>query len=228
MTLPQHECRRCGVCCKKGGPSLHAEDRELVENGVIEARYLYTLRKGEPVHDPVRGCIFPLDSELIKIKGKHPAWTCVFFDETENCCRIYASRPLECRVLKCWDIREIVAVYPRNRLTRNDLLSGNADYVSLIETHEQKCGVSRYRQILASLRETPEDAAARQEIQDMLAFDHHLRNLMVEKLRVHPDMLEFLFGRPLQTSAGNGSEQGWIHIHGKPSITESGAGEPRG
>ncbi len=222
MTLPQHECRRCGVCCKKGGPSLHAEDRALVETGVIEARYLYTLRKGEPVHDPVRGRVFPLDSELIKIKGKSPSWTCVFFDEAESRCQIYLSRPLECRVLKCWDIREIVAVYSRNRLIRQELLSDNADYESLVEIHEQKCSIFRYRQLLAFLRKTPEDAAARQEVQGMLAFDHHLRNLMVEKMRVHPDLLEFLFGRPLQAS--NTSEDYPGRIPGGLFATENRGG----
>ncbi len=222
MTLFQTECKRCGVCCGKGGPSLHAEDRELVESGVIEARYLYTLRRGEQVHDPVRGCVFPLDAEMIKIKGKRPAWTCVFLDEAEKHCRIYASRPLECRVLKCWDIRDIVAVYSRNRLTRKDLLSDNADYGSLIEIHERKCGVSRYRQLLMSLRKNPESGIIRQEIQDMLAFDHHLRELMVEKMRVHPDLLEFLFGRPLQAS--NTSEDYPGRIPGGLFATENRGG----
>jgi hypothetical protein len=30
-------CRRCGTCCRKGGPALHREDRHLVVDGLIPA-----------------------------------------------------------------------------------------------------------------------------------------------------------------------------------------------
>lgn len=47
-------CRRCGTCCEKGGPALHTDDRMLIENGHIPARYLFTIREGEPVVDNVK------------------------------------------------------------------------------------------------------------------------------------------------------------------------------
>ena len=72
------ECIRCGTCCEKGGPALHAEDKALVEAGRIHTRYLYTIRKGERVHDNVRNCLIPATSDIIKLKGKNQSWVCVF------------------------------------------------------------------------------------------------------------------------------------------------------
>ena len=50
----------------------------LIDSGLIPAKHLYTLRKGELVNDSIRGRLLPLESEMIKIKGRNRAWTCVF------------------------------------------------------------------------------------------------------------------------------------------------------
>jgi len=63
------ECKRCGTCCKKGGPCFHVEDKMLIEKGVILIKYLYNIRKGESAYDNIKGCLIPVTSELIKIKG---------------------------------------------------------------------------------------------------------------------------------------------------------------
>ena len=62
-------CQRCGVCCEKGGPSLHIKDRRLVDSGRIPARCLFTIRQGELARDNVKGTLEPMAAELIKIKG---------------------------------------------------------------------------------------------------------------------------------------------------------------
>ena len=190
-------CRRCGICCDKGGPTFHAEDRILVESGVIPARHLYTLRKGEMVNDPIRGCLLPLESEMIKIKGRMPAWTCVFFDKTGSACRIYEHRPLECRILKCWDTRDIEAEYSRNRLTRKDILSGIPALWSLVADHDLRCSHLALRKLLDAKSGR---AAVKKDIQEMLGYDRSIREIVVEKTGVEPDMLDFIFGRPLLES----------------------------
>ena len=76
-------CRRCGTCCRKGGPAFHLADRPLIEKGTIPLRHLFTIRQGERVKDPIRGVVRPVDTELIKIKGAQDTWTCTFFDELE-------------------------------------------------------------------------------------------------------------------------------------------------
>jgi Fe-S-cluster containining protein len=188
------ECRRCGTCCEKGGPAFHAEDRMLIDSGLIPAKHLYTLRKGEMVSDAIKGCLLPLESEMIKIKGRNLDWTCVFFDKTGSACRIYDHRPLECRILKCWDTRDIEAEYARNRLTRKDLLSGIQGLWGLIEDHDQRCSHVTLRKLLNSKTGDP---AARKTVQEMVEYDQSIRLLVVEKAGVEPELLEFIFGRPL-------------------------------
>jgi len=188
------ECRRCGTCCDKGGPGLHAEDRVLIDSGLIPARHLYTLREGEIVNDAIKGRLLPLESEMIKIKGQNRAWTCAFFDKTGSACRIYEHRPLECRILRCWDTRDIEAVYSRNRLTRKDLLSGIPGLWSLIEDHALRCSHVTLRRLLDS---KSGGATAKTTVREMIEYDRSIRLLVVEKAGVESDMLDFIFGRPL-------------------------------
>ena len=114
---------RCGTCCKKGGPTFHHADKTLIEAGVIESKYLYTIRKGEMAYDNVKQCLEPVSSDVIKIKGKNESQTCIFFNEPQSVCTIYENRPTECRALKCWDTKALEGLYAKKRLTRKDLLS---------------------------------------------------------------------------------------------------------
>ena len=188
------ECRRCGTCCEKGGPTFHADDRMLIDAGLIPARRLCTLRKGEMVNDSIRGCLLPLESEMIKIKGQNRAWTCVFFDKIGPACCIYEHRPLECRILKCWDTREIEAVYSQNLLTRKDLLSAVPALWSLIEDHDLRCSHVALRKLLDS---KSGGAVENKTVREMVEYDRSIRMLVVEKAGIESDMLDFIFGRPL-------------------------------
>lgn len=193
MTLSS-ECSRCGICCEKGGPAFHIEDRMLIESGLIPATDLYTLRKGEMVNDAIRGCLVRLESELIKIKGQGRAWTCVYFDKKEGGCRIYEHRPLECRLLKCWDTRDIEAAYSQNRLTRKDIFSGIPALWSLIADHDLRCSHETVQNLLDS-KSRAEDS--NHGVREMVEYDRSIRMLVVEKAGVDSKMLDFIFGRAL-------------------------------
>ena len=173
----------------------------LIDSGLIPAKHLYTLRKGELVNDSIKGCLLPLESEMIKTKGRNRAWTCVFFDKTGPACRIYEHRPLECRILKCWDTRDIEAAYSQNRLMRKDLLSGIPALWSLIEDHDQRCSHVTVRKLLDS---KSGGAAAIKAFQEMVEYDRSIRVLVVEKAGVEADMLDFIFGRPLSEAIRGG------------------------
>jgi len=190
------ECRRCGTCCKKGGPALHIKDLSLVENGVIHTRYLYTLRKGEPAYDNVKGHLVPVTGELIKIKGRATTWSCIFYDENTNACKIYANRPIECRVLKCWDTRAIENMYAENRLTRRHLMSGVKGLWGLIETHEARCDYALIKGMVQNMDPGCKNAAAT-NLLEIIQYDTQIRRLVVEKSGVSEDMTDFLFGRSL-------------------------------
>lgn len=196
-TAPAQRCSHCGTCCRNGGPSLHEEDRPLVENGLVHTRQLYTIRKGELARDQIRGGLVRVDSELIKIKGHGRSWTCLFLDEDSHRCRIYAHRPLECRELECWDTSRIEQVYDRGRLDRRALLSGIQGLWELIEEHERRCGYDRLRNWLQSMNGSRAQEA-RARLSESKTFDVELRKLLVARGCVEPGQLDFLLGRPVE------------------------------
>jgi Fe-S-cluster containining protein len=187
-------CRRCGTCCNKGGPAFHLEDRMLIDAGLIPATHLVTLRKGERVNDAIRGALISLESEMIKIKGGSRTWRCIYLDTTGPACLIYENRPLECRILKCWDTRDIEAAYAHNRLMRKDIFSEIPALWDLIADHDQRCSHG----VLQNLLDSPFGGIdAKKAVQEMIAYDQSIRLLVVEKAGIKTDMLDFLFGRPL-------------------------------
>jgi Fe-S-cluster containining protein len=190
------QCKRCGICCKKGGPSLHEEDRDLVDSGRIPARSLFTLRKGELARDNVRGRLTPLPAEILKIKGTTAGWTCLFFDEPSKGCGIYKYRPLECRALNCRDTRKLEAMYDRSRLTREDLLGKVNGLWELIADHERRCSYEKVKRLIdeGSVRGVLKREA---EILEIMRYDIHLRRLTMDRAGVGEGILDFLFGRPL-------------------------------
>jgi len=195
-------CKRCGTCCKKGGPSFHQADKALIETGVIPSRCLYTIRKGEMAYDNVRQCLEPVKSDIIKIKGKGDSWTCLFFDEAQDACSIYESRPIECRALKCWDTAELEALYTRKRLKRKDLIADIEGLWDLIKDHQERCN---YDTVHALVKAINSDGAgdSRLKLAALIQFDIEIRQLVVSRGGLDADMLDFLFGRPLHRTLKN-------------------------
>lgn len=191
-------CKRCGTCCLKGGPVFHLSDRPLVENGIIPLRHLVTIRKGERAHDPVRGVVEPVATELIKMKGTHDNWTCTFFNDRNSGCRIYADRPVECRLLKCWDTADLEAIYGKDLLTRRHLLENVAGLWELVVEHEARCGWGNLGE-MAARHKKDRDKSTGKAMAEIIAYDRHLRRLVVEKSGIDPQILDFLFGRPLRS-----------------------------
>jgi len=191
-------CRRCGTCCRKGGPALHRQDGSLINDGRIPAETLYTIRPGEPVQDNVAGRPSFAGGDIIKIKGSGDGWCCRFLEDATNRCTIYDHRPAECRALQCWDTRTIEALYGRERLSRRDLLHGVAGLWELIEDHEGRCNYHRIGHLAERLSGGPgEQKAALSAVTDMVKYDENLRQLLVENGHTPDGMLDFLLGRPL-------------------------------
>lgn len=197
--LATTECIRCGTCCQKGGPSFHLEDKALVEKGVILAKHLYTIRKGELSYDNIQRHLIPATTDIIKIKGQKDSWTCFCFNIEKNQCRIYDYRPLECRALKCWDTREIEKIYAANRLTRQDLLSGIEGLWDLVKEHQTRCSYEKLKRLIDDLDGTERNKAL-QEIQGTMAYDSEIRKLAVQKGNLDPEITDFLFGRPFMAT----------------------------
>jgi Fe-S-cluster containining protein len=193
-----YRCRRCGTCCRKGGPGLHLEDRELVDAGKIPLSHLLTLRQGEPVYDNVSDCIAPAVTDIIRIKSVQDGRSdCAFYDPAKKGCRIYHHRPCECDALQCWDTRKIEAVYNCRRLTRRHLLCDVAGLWDLVAHHQERCDYAHVAELADRIRQRRQAEAAEKELLELVRFDGHLREISLERSKMDPGMLDFLFGRPL-------------------------------
>ena len=184
------KCRRCGICCEKGGPSFHMCDRQLIVEGRIQLSDIYTIRPGEPAYNNVREQVEPTVADIIKIKSRPVSNACIFYQAGEGVCGIYSDRPLECRLLKCWDTAEIVAVYDRERLSRKDLLQNAQPLWELVEMHQSEISYDRVSQLVQA-----EDKAA---LAQLIRYDASLREVTREKTPANSGVLEFLFGYPLE------------------------------
>lgn len=195
-------CIRCGTCCKKGGPAFHHADKRLIEEGIIDSRCLYTIRKGELAYDNVRECLVPADTDIIKLKGQNDSWTCIFFDEHRTACRIYANRPVECQALQCWNTAEVEKIYTENRLTRADLILKIEGLWDLLEDHQRRCDYGTIHKLVKAL-EGPQKNKARQQLIEIIQYDIEIRKLVVARAGLDGDMMDFLFGRPLTITLKN-------------------------
>ena len=121
QTHKKAECRRCGTCCRKGGPALHGPDAELLSGGILRARDLCAFRAGELVRDETLERIVPLPGELVKIAAPHGSrpddWTCRFLTE-KNLCFIHGTQPIECRAFYCEAPEALLALSGKDSLDR--------------------------------------------------------------------------------------------------------------
>ncbi|MDY0132467.1 MAG: YkgJ family cysteine cluster protein [Desulforegulaceae bacterium] len=188
------ECKKCGKCCEKSGPTLHIEDKYLMVQGKIPPSDLVTLRKGETAFDPRENRAITLENELIKIKGKSKSWTCLYLDEESKLCSIYDSRPVECRILKCWDTKPIIAMMNKNLLTREVVFEKIEGLAQLIKEHDKKCSYDEIKYLLEKI-ETSEKALT--SLKDIILFDINIREIVAEKQKAASYMLDLIFGRSL-------------------------------
>ncbi|MBU2513135.1 YkgJ family cysteine cluster protein [bacterium] len=191
------DCIRCCTCCAKGGPALHLEDRKLIETGKLHGRFLVTIREGEPAEDNVKGGMIFTNSDIIKIKSKENSDACLYSDLINSSCSIYENRPLECRVLKCWDTKEIENIYNKDRLTRKDIIGHISGLWEIIEEHQEKCSFSKIKCILDQNPGKLEGDALG-SLLEAVQYDISIRSLLIEKTDTDPNLLPFLLGNPLQ------------------------------
>lgn len=201
-------CRRCGTCCRKGGPAFHRADRHLVESGRIPASLLFAIRSGEPVRDNVADRIVVAETDIVKLRGTGDTPVCVRYDPDAGCA-IYPDRPLECRILDCRNPGPIVRLYRRDRLTRLDIFGSVPGLRDLIREHQALCDYDRIRRVAADLDGSDPRGTEREDallrLSEMLQFDRMVRTEPVRAGRIPADWTDLLFGRPLtRTLSGFG------------------------
>lgn len=175
---------------------MHLEDKFLVQDGSLLLKDLFTIRIGEPVMENVLNRRTVAETDLIKIKGSGQTWMCRFFDEPLKACRIYSHRPVECRVLNCRAPQELEALYQKDRLQRRDLLEKLPEWISLMDEHDHRCGYPEVTRLIERIQVDP-DPDTLSQILEIVLYDTHIRELVVQMRRIDPEILDFLLGTPL-------------------------------
>lgn len=200
-------CRRCGTCCRKGGPALHVQDQHLFEGpGALSLAMVVTLRAGEQAYDQPRGRLLPLAAEVLKLRGSHSAngdwlsggngWTCALLEQPDNACALYARRPAECRALSCQDPDALSAMYEADRLTRAHLLPAGHGLFAVIAEHDALVSPARIAPLADALRAGGQDALdAQDELTRMALTDRAFRTGLSERANIGPEFHEFFLGR---------------------------------
>lgn len=215
-------CKRCGECCRLGGPVLHGSDLSLLDPFDAPAREgtafgladLVTLRPGELVRDDVIGTLTPLEGECVKIAPPpgRTDWQCRFLIRIPDAvpgrdagCAVYERRPAQCRALDCSDTRRIAALYGHDRATRRDVLravGAPEEWAELFPAYEETCAYARVAPLAKLVMPpinpgTPAEKEATEALLETVRYDISFRTLCVERANIPESCLPFLLGRPL-------------------------------
>ena len=194
MTKSLNGCIRCGTCCLNGGPALHHADLPLLRAGILPLHSLITLRRGELAHNPLTGKVQATKVELVKIAGCGRSWECRFYDSTKGC-TIYDSRPEACRILKCWDPAESLALVEDNVLSRFDIIEDTNILLPDVKKHEEMCPCSDL-ELLLNNPGMLADAVIRDAFEKIIREDMVVRSEAVSQFGLTLPEELFYFGRP--------------------------------
>lgn len=193
IELNNNSCKKCGQCCKQGGPALHQGDLELIKSAKLPISSLITIRKGELAHNPLTGQVQAVKVELVKLLGKGKQWDCCYYDEKRGC-TIYDYRPVACRVLECWDTSNILQLVEKDTLSRRDILGSDHVLLPVIEEHEKICPCEG----LEFIRDNQKNLSVerKREITQLVRQDLRFRARVIQDFELKLQEELFYFGRP--------------------------------
>ncbi len=186
-------CKQCGTCCQKGGPALHLEDLDLLQKKLLPISCLVTIRKGEPVFSPISGVVEPAKQELLKVSASN-SWTCPFLNQTSNQCEIYKNRPVECRLLKCWDSAKLENIIYKDNISRWDIIKPDSEIFNILKQHGIKCSFADIEQLSKSGKSAPDIQAG---VDEIIKKDLSIREQAINQFGLSLEKELFYFGRPM-------------------------------
>ena len=189
-------CLRCGDCCRAGSPALLASEAGLVRAGGPLQGQVYTIRVGEPILDPGQGRPNLAQEELIK--PLEPGGVCLFF--AGQSCRIHDHRPAQCRAQACWEETGEEEGFQGPFLHRGLALAGEKQKLDYLLAHQKRCP-SRDLVPLAEAA-VGGDKTSLTRLEEMVAFDLHVRHFAKNKGHLAEEELDLVLGRPLAAILG--------------------------
>ena len=195
MHTEQTQCKRCGICCTKGGPALHKNDADLVARGVLPIKMLITIRKGELVLKPDDDVPQPAKCELIKISGTGKDWQCFLYDEDVQGCMIYQDRPQSCKELKCWNTEAVEQLIEKDTLSRFDIIGEDDPLYSVIREHDACCPCPDMEELRNRVEQKNE--LDLKYLEKLINDDIAIRTTTVQQMNISLAEELFYFGRPV-------------------------------
>lgn len=192
------DCKRCGTCCEKGGPILHLDDMDFLKKGIVSMDTLQVIRKGELALNPFKDVVEPAPVEMLKIAVQGASWECPFHQKVDGVsgCTIHKDRPLECRILKCWDPTDIEAVTFKDCLNRFDLIGDSNPLRAEITKHEEECAYAKLWPVVEELKAGGDDTRLCQ-VEQLLARDLAIRQHLVAEFHLNLQQELFYLGQPM-------------------------------
>lgn len=190
-------CKRCGTCCRQGGPALHGPDLELIRSGLLHLDDLITVRRGELAFQPLVERPEPVSHEFLKLTGRNGTWCCAFYDEHSKGCLRYDHRPMACGLLDCTDTGPLLALAGQDLLTRFDCLAPDDPLLPLIREHEHCCPCPDLEAIGRNLAQTETGTALLADLETAVTRDLAFRSRVTASHRLSLAQELFAFGRPL-------------------------------
>ncbi len=195
---PTYRCIRCGTCCAKGGPVLHADDRSILRDHPSLFEHIVVIREGELTFNPVSSAVEPAPREMLKVAGNGSSWSCYFYREEESACSIYAHRFLECRLLKCWRPSDVLAVVGRELICRFDVMNRNDPLRGVIEMQERECSLVRLTALIDEAMSGRGTKEALRILSGLVEKDEAIRSYALREVGLAPQYELFALGRPLR------------------------------
>ena len=103
-------------------------------------------------------------------------------------------------------------IYAGYRLTREDLISKVEGLWDLIKDHQARCDYKKIQPLIKDLAGSKNNHA-RRKLLEIIRYDAEIRRLVISRGGLDPEILDFLFGRPLTQTLGNYGIK--IHQEGK-------------
>jgi len=133
---------------------------------------------------------------MIKIRGESTSsWQCLFYAEDKKACKIYKTRPLECRKLKCWDPTEIKKLFLKKLLSRSDLIPKKNPIWQIINGYEKTFSIKRILETAQAAKSNIVEA--KKELEHLKEADQQFRNKVSKAFGLPISELNFYLGRPV-------------------------------
>ncbi|HEB50490.1 MAG TPA: YkgJ family cysteine cluster protein [Desulfobulbus sp.] len=190
-------CRRCGTCCRQGGPALHSGDLGLIRSGALRREHLVTVRRGELALAPLAREPEPVGSEFLKVRGQGGEWCCLFYDHASRGCTIYRRRPVACGLLDCSRPEEILAIAGRDLLTRFDCMAPDDPLLALVREHERQCPCPDLARVGERLQSGRQRRETLHWLTGLVSRDLAIRSRAAARHGLSVELELFCFGRPL-------------------------------